>query len=193
MGLDPRIGHDFLNAGIGYGGSCFPKDVRAVLAMANECDVQLTMLQETQHVNNSQHAYFLSKVREDGDLQGKIIAVLGLAFKPNTSDVRESPALSIIQALSQVGSLIKVHDPVAKLPSWMVEQERIVQCQSPVDAADGADILLICTDWPEYRDDVDWQAVKCRMHGNHVYDGRNMLDANVMRSLGFVYRGIGYP
>lgn len=193
MGFDPRISNQFLEAGVGYGGSCFPKDVDALLAMADDYGATLSILKAAKQVNETQYLYLLSKLqRELGSLKGKIVAVFGISFKPNTSDIRESPALSIIEYLSYCGTNIRVHDPITTLPTWL-QQTGIRQCDTPEEAANEADAILLCTDWPQYRSTVDWLRIKSKMRNRYVFDGRNMLDMEFMRSLGFSYQGIGYP
>ncbi len=191
IGLDPRIGGEFLRAGIGYGGSCFPKDVKALLHMANEHGIRMSILEQVKHVNETQYLYLLDKInREAGELRGGVVAVLGISFKPNTSDTRESPALSIIKHLADAGANVRVHDPKAILPTGL-HATNVQQCETPDQACEGADVIIICTDWPEYKEQVDWAYIKSMMRGSHVFDGRNMLDPKMMHSLGFSYIGIG--
>lgn len=191
MGLDSRIGSDFLEAGVGYGGSCFPKDVSALLQMAGEYEVNLTILRQVKQVNDTQWVYLLNKILSVmGSVKGKSLAVYGLSFKPNTNDTRESPSRFVILHLAKQGATVRVHDPITTLPSSL-QLPAIRQCQTPEAAADEADAVVICTDWPEYRD-IDWGAVKTKMRQAYVFDGRNMLDMELMRSFGFSYHGIGY-
>ncbi|UVI28627.1 UDP-glucose dehydrogenase family protein [Paenibacillus spongiae] len=190
IGLDSRIGPGFLQAGIGYGGSCFPKDVSALLQTANKHGSNLTLLEQVISVNRAQHLHLLDKVRTRlGSFEGKKAAVLGLAFKPDTDDIREAPALRIIRALLDEGALVSVHDPVAKLPSDL--NRSAVLCASPEQALIGADAVILCTEWSSYPL-LDWKRVKQSMNQPNVFDGRNLLDAKLMTALGYYYQGIGY-
>lgn len=187
---DSRIGPTLMKAGIGYGGSCFPKDVSAVLATAKQHDCRLSILERVVRVNETQPAYVLDKLtrRLDG-LDKKTVAVLGLAFKPNTDDTRESPAVRIVRRLLQRGATVKVHDPVAKWPPIRTKRRPEI-CDTPEQALNGADAAILCTDWPEYGR-LDWRHIKKTMRSPLFIDGRNMLDAQNMKSLGFCYEGVG--
>ena len=194
MGLDPRIGREFLNAGIGFGGYCFPKDLRAFMHLAREHGVDCGLLEEVENINQQRTDLFLKKVRQTvWVLRGKKIAVLGLAFKGGTDDIRESPALRIVKALIEEGARLRVHDPQA------VESTRreippqagyLEYCDSAYDAAREAHALLILTDWNEYRD-LDLARIHELMEVPVIVDGRNLFDPEVARSAGFEYVDVG--
>jgi len=191
MGLDSRIGKSFLKAGIGYGGSCFTKDLNAMLNTAEEYHVNLQLLEKVVSVNETQYLYFIDQLREVlGSFEGKTIAVLGLAFKPDTDDLREAPSLSIMRKLVAENAWIQVHDPVSKVPQHEFPI-RVKQVDSPEEAVHMADAVMICTEWPQYNK-LDWSYLKGTMKTAYLFDGRNMLDAAEMRNLGFYYRGVAY-
>ncbi|MEW9702172.1 UDP-glucose/GDP-mannose dehydrogenase family protein [Paenibacillus sp. SI8] len=191
IGLDHRIGPSFLHAGIGYGGSCFPKDVAALLRIAQENAVELGVLKQVEYVNQTQHLYMLGKAREClGTLADGTIALLGLAFKPDTDDIREAPAIRLIQSLLSEHAIIRLHDPVAKLPESLMH-ESVTVCPTPEDALKGADAVFLCTEWTQYRQ-LDWVRMKSLMNQPNLFDGRNLLDADHMKFIGYSYRGIGY-
>lgn len=191
IGLDPRIGLSFLQAGIGYGGSCFPKDTSALVRLADELDSRLTLVEQAVSVNQTQYLYLLEKARiRLGDLKGKKISILGLAFKPDTDDIREAPAIRMIRDLLNERAYIHVHDPVAKLPPELV-QSSVTSCSSPEQALEGADAAFLCTEWKIYQN-IDWQQIKQNMKHPNLFDGRNLLDAERMKTLGYHYQGIGY-
>ncbi len=190
IGLDSRIGKSFLQAGIGYGGSCFPKDVLALLSTAQQYNTNLSLLEKAHAINNIQPLYMIEKMKNKlRDLKGKNIAVLGLSFKPQTDDIRESPAIKIIEELSRQSANIVVHDPIAKLPKTL--SEKVAQITSIQSLAEYSDALIICTNWPEY-ETIDWPMIKQKMRNPCIFDGRNMLNARKMKELGFYYEGIGY-
>lgn len=192
IGLDNRIGPSFLQAGIGYGGSCFPKDVAALLNMADHNGVEQELLKKVVHVNQTQPLYMLQKVRERvGALAEKRIALLGLAFKPDTDDIREAPAIRMIQVLRNEKAYVQVYDPIAALPPELVDDESVVFGSSPEETMEGADAAIICTEWPVFLN-IDWDQVKDSMKAPNLFDGRNMLDADRMKDIGFYYQGIGY-
>jgi UDPglucose 6-dehydrogenase len=191
MGLDPRIAPSFLQAGIGYGGSCFPKDVAALLQTSEENNVHLSVLQQVTSVNRRQYKHLLDKARiQLGDFHGKKIAVLGVAFKPETDDIREAPSIRLIRSLAEEKAVIHVHDPVAKLPKEL-SSARVVQLSTPEETMKNADAVILCTEWPIYRT-LNWSAMQRAMNRPYVFDGRNMLDAGQMTALGYYYEGIGY-
>ena len=191
IGLDPRIGSSFLQAGIGYGGSCFPKDTSALVRLADELNSRLTLVEQAVSVNQTQYLYLMEKAKiRLGDFKGKKISILGLAFKPETDDIREAPAIQVIKDLLIEQAYIKIHDPVAKLPPELV-QPSVTVCNSPDEALNGADAAFLCTEWKMYKN-IDWRQMKqCMKHPN-LFDGRNLLDAAQMRNLGYYYQGIGY-
>ena len=192
MGMDSRIGPQFLHAGIGYGGSCFPKDISALLALASENNIPLNILQTVSLVNQTQTEWFLEKVKKAlGKLSGKRIAILGLTFKPQTDDIREAPSLRIIENLLQNTAFITAYDPqgiehVKKIyPS-------IDYTSNPLEALKEADAVLIVTEWKEIID-IDWKAAINIVSAPLVFDGRNVLNASVMKQLGYHYVGVGMP
>lgn len=192
MGLDPRIGPDFLDAGLGYGGSCFPKDVSALTYMAARAGLHPQLLTAVTEINEDQRRWAVERLEERlGGLEGRTIAIWGLAFKANTDDLRESPALAIAQRLTAAGAMVRAYDPVA---GEGAEQQGLsaVLCETPYDAVRGADAILLATDWAEFTA-VDWHSVAVAMHGTLVFDGRNCLDAHHVTAAGLDYMGIGRP
>jgi UDPglucose 6-dehydrogenase len=194
MGLDPRIGREFLNAGIGFGGYCFPKDLRAFMYLAKEHGVDCGLLQEVENINLQRVELFVKKVQQAvWVLQGKKLAVLGLAFKGGTDDIRESPALRIVKALLGEGARLRVHDPQAmeaarqELPP---QAERLEYCPAPYEAAREAHALLILTDWKEYRE-LDLAHLHELMEVPVIVDGRNLLNPETVRSADFEYVDMG--
>ncbi|MFC5650039.1 UDP-glucose dehydrogenase family protein [Paenibacillus solisilvae] len=191
MGLDPRIGSSFLQAGIGYGGSCFPKDVSALILAAKQNNVQLEILDKVIHVNQTQYAYLLDKARERlGSFANKKLAVLGLAFKPDTDDTREAPALRVIERLLNEQAHVTVYDPVAKLPNYP-PYDVLSVCADVEEAMLDADAVILCTEWPVFKT-INWTDMKRLMHQPNLFDGRNMFDAQDMNAMGYYYQGIGY-
>ncbi len=194
IGLDPRIGPDFLNAGIGFGGYCFPKDLRAFMYLGQEHGVDCGLLKEVENINLRRAEVLLKKLRRTvWVLQGKRIGILGLAFKGGTDDIRESPALRIIKALQEEGARLRVHDPQAmgaaqhEVPT---QPGRLEYCSSPYEAACEAHALLILTEWKEYRD-LDFGRLRQVMEVPVIVDGRNLLDPDEVRSAGFEYVSMG--
>ncbi|WP_173917911.1 UDP-glucose/GDP-mannose dehydrogenase family protein [Halobacillus sp. Marseille-Q1614] len=191
MGLDHRIGPAFLQAGLGYGGSCFPKDTKELLWTAENSGCPLHILQEAEKVNQSQPQYFIDKIKQKvGPLEKKKAAVFGLSFKPHTDDTRESVSFSTIEKLLLEKAQVQVHDPVVKLTKNWLDQG-VEQFPSAYAAAKDCDFIVICTDWPEYGE-LDWGKIHSLMKDGSIFDGRNMLDAVYLKSLGFHYQGIGY-
>jgi UDPglucose 6-dehydrogenase len=192
MGLDSRIGPQFLQAGIGYGGSCFPKDIKALLALASAEKTPLQILQAVSDVNETQAQWFMEKVKKAlGSLSGKRIAVLGLTFKPQTDDIREATSLKIIHYLIQNNSYITAYDPqgtehVKKL------YPTIHYVKTPLEALKGADAVIIVTEWKEIIE-IDWQKAKNILSQPFVFDGRNCLNSSAMLKLGYHYEGVGTP
>lgn len=194
IGLDPRIGRDFLNAGIGFGGYCFPKDLRAFMYLAREHGVDCSLLQEVENINLQRTASFLKKVRRAvWVLQGKKLAVLGLAFKGGTDDIRESPALRVVKGLLEEGARLRVYDPKAmdavrrEIPERAGHME---YCSSAYEAARDAAGLLIVTDWEEFRQ-LDLPRLRETMEVPVIIDGRNLLDPEAARAAGFEYIDVG--
>jgi UDPglucose 6-dehydrogenase len=190
MGTDRRISPDFLEAGIGWGGSCFPKDVRALAYIAAVHGQHPQMLRAVMEINTDQRKRAVTKVREIlGGFRGKVIAVWGLTFKPNTDDMRDAPSISITRMLLNEGATVRAYDPVA------VERAQellpgVIYCESPYDAANEADAVLLLTEWNEFKQ-LDMARVRDLMHQPILLDGRNVYDPQILRELGFIYRGMG--
>jgi len=186
IGLDPRIGPHFLRPGPGYGGSCFPKDLPALIATAAKRGFDLDLLQAVVDVNAAQIDRVVGKLTDAvGPLTGKRIALLGLAFKADTDDLAESPAIRLAEALLGAGASVTAYDPAAR-----AEMEAVVQVGSALEALEGADAVLIATEWPEFAS-LDLEQVAAAMDGNVVVDARNMLDREAARAAGLDYRGMG--
>jgi UDPglucose 6-dehydrogenase len=191
MGLDRRIGPRFLQAGVGYGGSCFPKDVRALTKTLKEHDCQADLLEAIDAVNERQKKSFIKKAEEIlGDLQGTRIAIWGIAFKPKTDDIREAPSLILIQQLLERGANVQAFDPVAEENARKVFGEKITYGRDPYTTLEGCDCLIIVTEWDEFRY-LDKQKIKAVLKQPNVIDGRNIYDPKEMKSLGFKYLGVG--
>ena len=192
MGLDPRIGSEFLRAGLGYGGSCFPKDTRALDFVALNHGYDFRLLKSTIEVNTRQRVLPVHKLRQlMGSLEGKEIALLGLAFKPDTDDIREAPSLDIASLLSEAGARLRVYDPVAMEKCRYLLPAGVAFAHDVYSAAAGARALVLVTEWQEFID-ADWAAVKEQMQEPYiVLDGRNALSATRMSALGFTYTGVG--
>jgi UDPglucose 6-dehydrogenase len=192
MGMDPRIGPKFLFPGVGYGGSCFPKDVKAAMHTARERGGSLEILEAVHRVNERQKGVLADKIvkRLGGSVDGKTIAVWGLAFKPGTDDVREAPALTVIDKLLAGGARVHAHDPVANECAQKLLGDRIRYFDNNYDAADGADALALLTEWHQFRR-PNFKRLKERMRGPHLFDGRNIWEPDEVRALGFTYEGIG--
>jgi UDPglucose 6-dehydrogenase len=191
MGLDSRIGPQFLRAGSGYGGSCFPKDVSALKQLAGNSGYHFQLLTAVIEVNELQKRRVVGKLQKNlGSLFGKEIALLGLAFKPNTDDIREATALVLAARLQSEGAHVRVYDPVAMdRASELLGGAAL--CDSALDALDGADGVVLVTEWPEFAQ-LDWTGeVKGRMANPLVVDGRNFLDRDALVSAGFTYEGVG--
>lgn len=191
IGLDKRIGPDFLKAGLGYGGSCFPKDVKALINLAKEKNYDFKILEAVQSVNKEQINYFVKKVIKlcGGSVKNKILVILGLAFKPETSDMREARAIKVIKELKKKGAKIRACDPIA-----ISEAKRIMTgikfFENPYQALKGAEALLLVTEWEEYLK-LDFAKVKKIMKNPIVIDGRNIYNRKELEKLGFQYQGIG--
>ena len=190
MGLDKRIGRQFLNAGIGYGGSCFPKDVLALIHLAEEEGYSPQILRSVTTVNEYQIDSFVGKIsRELKNLRGKTIAMLGLAFKPETDDLREAPALKIVNSLLKKGAKIKIYDPAVSDRSKK-ELEEITFVENVYDLLDKVDALVIATEWGEFKE-LDFDRARTLMKGHIIFDGRNIYDPKKVREAGFKYVGVG--
>lgn len=192
IGSDPRIGSRFLYSGIGYGGSCFPKDVKAILHAANEAGTPLDIIAATKNVNDNQVRRFVGRImnRFDGDITGKHFAVWGLAFKPNTDDVREAPSFVIIQALLEAGATVSAFDPEAVQTSKVVLGDTITYARTAYDALHDASALIIATEWNEFKE-PDFLRIKKALKLPIIFDGRNIYNPNDMVGRGLEYHSIG--
>jgi UDPglucose 6-dehydrogenase len=192
IGSDPRIGNKFIYPGIGYGGSCFPKDVKALVRTARENGHEMRILQAVEDVNNDQKSVLFQKVlkRFNGDLSGKHFAIWGLSFKPNTDDMREAPSLVIIEKLLDAGATVSAYDPVAMEEAKHDLGDRITYAANEYEAVKDADALLVVTEWSEFRV-PDFEEIKSSLKNPLVFDGRNIFDIQRMAELGFEYHCIG--
>ena len=192
LGSDRRIGHPFLHAGAGFGGSCFPKDVRALMTTARQIGLDFDLLRAVERVNERQKRLLVEKVlrRFGGSLTGKTFAVWGLAFKPKTDDMREAPSLTIIEGLLGAGAAVRAHDPVVREVAARLLPASVALVDEPYAAAEGADGLLLVTEWNEFRQ-PDWLRLRALMRTPLLFDGRNVWDAARARAAGFEYQGIG--
>ncbi|MCA9268542.1 MAG: UDP-glucose/GDP-mannose dehydrogenase family protein [Planctomycetales bacterium] len=194
IGHDARIGFAFLFPGVGYGGSCFPKDVRALNYTAQQAGFESFMLPTIDRVNERQKHVMVEKINKHfgGDLAGKTLAVWGLAFKPKTDDIREAPALVLLDAMLAQGVRLQAHDPEAMENVERIYGDQVQFCRRPMDALDGADALAIMTEWTEFRN-PDFAEMKRRMAGPVIFDGRNLYKRHQMESAGITYYSIGRP
>ena len=191
IGSDARIGKKFLYAGCGYGGSCFPKDVKALAHTGLEKGYHLEVIEAVERVNERQKQIVFDKIqRLAGDLEGKTVAILGLAFKPETDDMREAPALVVIDKLLEAGARIRVFDPIAMDECRCRIGDKVTYCRDLYDAADGADVLALLTEWRQFRMPA-WNVIRKAMKGNIVVDGRNIYNRAELEEQGFVYSRIG--
>jgi UDPglucose 6-dehydrogenase len=191
MGLDRRIGGKFLHAGVGYGGSCLPKDVAAIMHTADDAGVPLRVIRAAAEVNRTLMDRLVEKIQaEMPALAGKTVAVLGLSFKPNTDDVRESPALRLVDRLLAQGARVKGYDPAAIENVRRVYGERISYCEDSYDAVRGADALVIMTEWNEFRL-LDLDRVMKLLRSPVVFDCRNIYQSEAMEKMGFRYHSFG--
>ena len=192
MGMDKRIGPAFLDAGLGWGGSCFPKDVRALAHMAATRGTHPQLLQAVMDINQNQRQRAVTKLEQSlGDLKGRRIGVLGLSFKPNTDDTRDAPALDIIRLLLAKGADVQGYDPQAMKVSKTLIPELSLR-DNPYEVARDADALLLATEWNEFKS-LDFKKIKQAMRGNVILDGRNIWDGQALHEMGFEYMGIGVP
>ncbi|HEY2762343.1 MAG TPA: UDP-glucose/GDP-mannose dehydrogenase family protein [Pirellulales bacterium] len=192
IGHDQRIGFAFLFPGVGYGGSCFPKDVLALSSMAREHGVMPQILDAVHEVNGRQKTVLGEKIELHfgGNLKGKTIAIWGLAFKPRTDDIRDAPSLVLIDRLLQLGAKIQAHDPEAMNNVKAIYGDKIVFTELPMEALDGADALAIVTEWTEFRN-PEFEEIKARMKQPVIFDGRNLYNPRQMKAAGFIYHCIG--
>ncbi|WP_301170821.1 UDP-glucose dehydrogenase family protein [Brevibacillus nitrificans] len=190
MGLDSRIGPEFLRAGVGYGGSCFPKDTIALLQLAGQHGISLSILDKVREVNTTQPAWFLERLEEQlHGVAGKKIAVLGLAFKPDTDDIREAPSLKVLEALQKKGASIAAYDPIA---SAIVGAQfpSVEYVKHPAAAFKGAHAAMLITEWKECVQ-LDWKEIKASMAAPILFDGRNAWPGDLLKDAGFAYTGVG--
>lgn len=191
IGTDARIGTKFLYAGCGYGGSCFPKDVKALLHTGLDNGYHMEVIEAVERVNERQKTIVYDKiVRAVDSLQGKTVAILGLAFKPETDDMREAPALIVIDRLLQAGASVRVFDPVAMDECRRRIGDAVTYCANIYDCANDADVLALMTEWRQFRLPT-WDVIRKVMRGNVIVDGRNIYDRQELEALGFVYTRIG--
>jgi UDPglucose 6-dehydrogenase len=192
IGSDPRIGHRFIYPGIGYGGSCFPKDVKALAKTAREYGHVMRILEAVEDVNDDQKSVLFNKINAyfGGDLNGKTIAFWGLSFKPNTDDMREAPSVVIAELLMEAGAHVRAYDPVAMEEAKHQLGDRITYCDSDMEAVQGADALALITEWAEFRV-PNWEKVGAELSHKVIFDGRNLYRREVVAEAGFDYYGIG--
>ncbi|KKS46423.1 UDP-glucose 6-dehydrogenase [Candidatus Gottesmanbacteria bacterium RIFCSPHIGHO2_01_FULL_42_27] len=190
VGLDKRLGRMFLYAGVGFGGSCFPKDVKALIAIAKNKKYDFQLLKAVNQINEDARIRFVYKVENTlGTVKGKTIAVWGLAFKPNTDDMREAPSIEIIKLLQAKGAKIRAFDPVASSNAANVLSE-VTYFKSPIEAAEGVHAILLLTEWNEFKQ-LDLREIKKVMKSPFIFDGRNIYDPAAVKAMGFVYKGVG--
>ena len=192
IGTDSRIGKRFLFPGIGYGGSCFPKDVQALEKSSSDANYDFKILKAVMDVNHDQKTRLIPRVKDyfKGDLKGKTIAMWGLAFKPHTDDIREAPALYNIEELLEAGAIIKAHDPESMENVKEILGSKIQYCQTPYEAAENADAIFIATEWPEFRT-PDFEKLSTILKTKVIFDGRNLYDLSLMKDLKYTYYSIG--
>ena len=194
MGHDQRIGFAFLFPGVGYGGSCFPKDVRALASMARDHGLEPRIMDAVDSVNDHQKRVLVDKIDSHfgGDISGKRFAVWGLSFKPRTDDIREAPALTLLDYLVSKGATVQVHDPEAASHIKSIYGSQLIYCEAAMDALNGAEALAINTEWKVYHN-PDFVEMRTRMNQHVVFDGRNLYEPERMAKHGFVYHSIGRP
>lgn len=192
IGTDSRIGKRFLFPGIGYGGSCFPKDVQALAKSSSDVKYDFRILEAVMEVNEDQKTRLIPRIKDfyKGDLKGKVFAVWGLSFKPHTDDIREAPALYNIEELLNAGAIVKAHDPESMENVKRLLGDKIEFTDTPYDAAKGADAIFIATEWPEFRT-PDFEKLIAGLKHKVIFDGRNLYDLAQMKELGFTYFSIG--
>ena len=191
IGSDSRLGASFLFPGVGYGGSCFPKDVKALIRMGHEAGVPMNVIEAVDSTNESQKSGLVPRVAAYlGGLEDKVVAIWGLAFKPKTDDMREAPSIAIIERLLAGGATVRAYDPKAEDGARRVFGDRITFCERAHEAVKGADALIVVTEWNEFRE-PDFEKLKARMRRPAVFDGRNIYNPQTVRAMGFHYEGIG--
>jgi len=194
IGADKRIGYQFLFPGVGYGGSCFPKDVKALVSTAREHGYDMRIVKAVVRVNQDQREIFFKKIYDhfEGELSDKRIAVWGLSFKPGTDDMREAPSITIINRLLEHGAEVRAHDPRANGTARGAFEDQISYFDDYYAALEGTDALAVITEWPEFRN-PDFERMKVLMRTPIVFDGRNIYNPEKLRKMGFIYHGIGRP
>lgn len=193
IGSDKRIGYSFIFPGVGYGGSCFPKDVKAILKTARDYGLDLKVIRAVEEVNEEQKTYIVSKILQHfhNNIEGKTFAIWGLSFKPNTDDMREAPAINIIEKLLSHGARIQAHDPAAMDEARRRKlDEKIVLCATQYDALTNADGLVLVTEWMDYRE-PDFDVIAKKLKNKVIFDGRNIYNPEKLKKMGFEYYGIG--
>ncbi len=191
IGLDSRINMHFLKAGIGFGGSCFPKDLKAFIHISKELGYPFNLLKEVEHINETQKDIVIKKITNLlWNLPDKVIGVWGLSFKPNTDDIRSAPAIGIIRRLLEEGAAIKVFDPVAMEKARSELGDKVVYCRDVYETAEDSDCIILMTEWNEFKE-IDWQRVKGAMKQPVILDGRNIYDPEKLQKMGFRYEGMG--
>jgi UDPglucose 6-dehydrogenase len=193
LGSDKRIGYPFLFPGVGYGGSCFPKDVKALVSMGREHGLELDLLRAVERTNERQKRLLLSRaLKHFGSLEGRHFGVWGLAFKPKTDDMREAPSVELIEGLLSKGARVSAHDPAAHETAARLFGSRITYAPTPYAALDGVEALFLVTEWNEFRH-PDFERIRASMKTPVIFDGRNVFNPRQMRELGFTYYGLGRP
>jgi UDPglucose 6-dehydrogenase len=194
MGLDQRIGRKFLHPGPGYGGSCFPKDTRAILELAKDHDLPLKIVAAVIDVNAGRIASSLAKIRRalGGTFKGKTVSLLGLTFKPNTDDLRESPAMAILDGMLAEGSRVQAYDPIGMPIASQSPRVGVRYCDDEYQAAQGADVLVVATEWNQFRA-LDVERLKAAMKKAVIVDLRNVYEPETLRAKGFDYTCVGRP
>jgi UDPglucose 6-dehydrogenase len=196
MGSDPRIGYHFIYPGAGYGGSCFPKDVKALARTAYDADYTPQLLQAVEDVNDRQKHYLFQRINEHfgGALSGRTIALWGLAFKPSTDDMREASSRRLMESLWSAGAAVRAHDPKAMHEARRIygDGPRLALCETPEEALEGADALVILTEWNAFRS-PDFEAIRAALREPVIFDGRNLYDPTAVAAEGLYYYAIGRP
>ncbi|MFH1727456.1 MAG: UDP-glucose/GDP-mannose dehydrogenase family protein [Pseudomonadota bacterium] len=194
IGADSRIGQRFIFPGVGYGGSCFPKDVKALIKTADELGSEMTILKTVEEVNNAQKTIMLPKILEhfNGDIKGKTFAIWGLSFKPETDDIREAPAIEIINKLLENQALVKAYDPQASHNMSKIFEGRVSFVEKSYKALEGADALILVTEWKQFSN-PDFEKIKSLLTNPVIFDGRNQYNPKELKALGFSYFSIGRP